>query len=66
MKRSPSTYAAEITNAEGRILVVIRPPSSITTFSRSFYAICDAERWLLKLARNGLSGRDRTRLLKKV
>jgi hypothetical protein len=63
MKASEPTYVAEIANADGRILVTIIPPSSMTTFSRSFHAICDAERWLLRLVRAGLSARDRARLL---
>lgn len=63
MKANQPTYVAEIANAEGRILVTIMPPSSVTTFSRSFHAICDAERWLLRLARVGLSARDCARLL---
>lgn len=58
------TCVAEIVNAEGRILVTIIAPSSAVTFCRSFHAICDAERWLLRLARAGLSSRDRARLQK--
>lgn len=59
------TYVAEIANIQGGILVTIFPPESTTTFSRSFHAICDAERWLARLARVGLRSRDCARLLEK-
>jgi hypothetical protein len=48
MKATAETtvYRAEVTNAERRVVVTIIPPSGADAFSRSFYAICDAERWL--------------------
>ena len=51
-------YRAEVTNAEKRVVVKIIPPSGAGAFSRSFYAICDAERWLPRLSRAGLRTRD--------
>ncbi len=62
-KANAPRYVAEVINAEGRILVTIIPLSSPVRFCRSFHAICDAERWLSRLVRAGLSARDRTRLL---
>lgn len=62
-KANKPMYVAEVANAEGRILVTIISASSAVRFCRLFHAICDAERWLSRLARVGLSTRDRTRLL---
>jgi hypothetical protein len=48
-------YRAEITNHDGRLLVVLF--ASERLFSRDFRKICDAERWLTTLARRGLTPR---------
>jgi hypothetical protein len=58
-------YQAEITNAEKRVIVAIMPPSGTGAFSRSFYTICDAERWLFRLSRVGLKTRDCAYLVEK-
>jgi hypothetical protein len=50
-------YAAEIVNTNGKILVTIVSSVSSIRFSRAFHNICDAERWLIRLARTGLSKR---------
>lgn len=62
-KANKPMYVAEVTNAEGRILVTIISANSAVRLCRWFQAICDVERWLSRLARVGLSTRDRTRLL---
>lgn len=56
-------YRAEIRNIEKRVVVAIVLPSGVHAFTRSFYAICDAERWLVKLSRVGLRTRDYAFLL---
>ena len=61
-KANKPMYVAEVANAEGRILVTIISANSAVRFCRLFHAICDVERWLSRLARVGLSTRDRTRL----
>ena len=58
-------YRAEISNIEKRVVVAIALPSGVHAFTRSFYAICDAERWLVRLARVGLRTRDYAYLLEK-
>lgn len=62
-KGNKPMYVAEVANAEGRIQVTMISANSEVRFCRLFHAICDVERWLLRLARRGLSARDRTRLL---
>ena len=57
------TYVAQISNFQSKILVTIVPPNSGAPFSRSFHAICDAERWLSKLVRVGMRTRECARLL---
>jgi hypothetical protein len=56
-------YNAEIINADGKILVKIISSTSKIRFSRLFYNICDAEYWLIGLARNGLTKRARQYLV---
>lgn len=60
-----TVYRAEVTNAERRVVITIIPPSDAGAFSRSFHAICDAERWLSGLSRVGLRARDCTYLVEK-
>lgn len=55
---SQSDYVAEVASAAGGILVTVSSSTSTMKFSRSFRAICDAERWLLKLVHVGLNNRD--------
>jgi hypothetical protein len=62
---SEPIYTAEITSVDGRILVTISAPTPALRFSRLFHAICDAERWLSKLARAGLGQRDWMRIQEK-
>lgn len=50
-----TVYRAEITNHGGFLLVVLF--SAVHLFSRDFRKICDAERWLMTLARRGLTPR---------
>jgi hypothetical protein len=49
---------ATISSANQRILVEVTLPDPELTISRSFHAICDAERWLTKMAGVGLSKTD--------
>jgi hypothetical protein len=58
-------YKAEIASVEQKIIVVVISPDSATIFRRSFHTICDAERWLSRLARAGIRKRDCAYLLKK-
>jgi hypothetical protein len=55
---SGRTFQAEISNADGRVVVAVITPDGTSVFSRSFHVICDAERWLTKLARVGLRKRE--------
>jgi hypothetical protein len=58
-----TTYWAEISTVERRILVVVKSPDIDVMFSRSFHNICDAEHWLLRLCRIGLRKQDCSYLL---
>lgn len=58
-------YRAEITSVEQKIIVTVVPPAREAVFRRSFYAICDAERWLIRLARSGMRKRDCVYLLER-
>lgn len=62
---SGRTFKAEISNADRRVVVAVTTPDGTSVFSRSFHAICDAERWLTKLARVGLQKRECKYLLEK-
>lgn len=55
-------YDAEITNADGKIMVTITSSTSNIHFSRTFHNICDAERWIIGLVRTGLTKRARKHL----
>jgi len=52
---TPPIYHADVTNHDGQIFVVLYGTERL--FSRTFYNICDAERWLTTLARHGLTQR---------
>lgn len=51
-------FRAEIAKVGGSILVSVFSKTGSVNFSRSFHGICDAERWLSGLAKNGLRARD--------
>lgn len=55
-------YDAEITNADGKIMVTITSSASNIHFGRTFHNICEAERWLIGLVRTGLTKRARRHL----
>ena len=55
-------YDAEITNADGKIMVTITSSALNIHFSQTFHNICDAERWLIGLVRTGLTKRARRHL----
>ena len=62
---SERMFKAEISSSGGKVVVVVTTPDDATAFSRSFHAICDAERWLARLARAGLQKRECAYLLEK-
>jgi hypothetical protein len=62
---SGRTFKAEISSADRRVVVAVMTHDGTSVFSRSFHAICDAERWLTKLARVGLKKREWKYLLEK-
>ena len=58
-------YTAEITRVDQKIIVAVMQSASETVFRRSFYAICDAEHWLIRLARSGMRKPDCVYLLER-
>jgi len=56
-------YQTEMTGAGQNIVVAISANDTTIRFSRSFASICDAERWLYRLAKRGLGKRDHQYLL---
>jgi hypothetical protein len=59
------TFKAEILSVDRRVVVAVSTPDGTSVFSRSFHAICDAERWLARLARVGIQKSDYRYLLAK-
>lgn len=49
---------AAISSGNRRVIVEVTVTECALTISRSFAAICDAERWLAKLVSSGLSKAD--------
>jgi hypothetical protein len=62
---SGGMFKAEISSSKGRVMVAVTTPDEESVFSRSFHAICDAERWLARLARVGPQKRECIYLLEK-
>jgi len=57
---------AALSNENRRVLVEVTLPDRELTISRSFAAICDAERWLAKLVSVGLRKTDCKYLINKT
>lgn len=50
--------SATISSENKRVLVELSVVDCERTISRSFHAVCDAERWLAKLVERGLQQKD--------